>query len=156
MARIDYYRDPAAPKAHAIRVAVTVLVQDAAGRVLLIRRTDNDLYSIPGGQQEPGETLTGTAVREVEEETGFRVEVTELIGLYSDPEHVIAYGDGEVRQEFSICFRAHLLGGHPRTSAESSDVRWTDPAALADLSIHPSIRLRIGHGLARRGAPYYT
>lgn len=59
----------------------------------MIRRTDNDLYSIPGGQLEPGETVAGTAIREVREETGIECDVISLVGLYSNPKHVIAYDD---------------------------------------------------------------
>jgi ADP-ribose pyrophosphatase YjhB (NUDIX family) len=155
MARVDYYNDPNAPKANSIVVAVTAFVQDDTGRVLLIRRTDNDLYAIPGGAQEIGETLTQTVVREVQEETGLTVEVTGLIGIYSDPAHVIAFTNGEVRQEFSICFRAHPTGGQLRTSAESKEVLWVAFSQLATLNIHPSIRLRVTHGLERRTEPFY-
>ncbi|HEU5472035.1 MAG TPA: NUDIX domain-containing protein [Actinophytocola sp.] len=156
MARVDYYNDPHAPKANSIVVAVTAFVQDDTGRVLLIRRTDNDLYAIPGGAQEIGETLTQTVTREVQEETGLSVEVTGLIGIYSDPAHVIAFTNGEVRQEFSICFRARPTGGQLRTSTESSEVLWIAPTDLDRLNIHPTIRLRLNHGLAHRATTYYT
>ncbi len=156
MARVDHYRSPDAPAANSIVVAVTAVIQDDDGRVLLIRRTDNDLYSIPGGGVELGETLTQTVQREVLEETGINVQVTGLIGVYSDPEHVIEFTDGEVRQEFSICFRATPVGGELRTSDESKEVRWTDPADLDELHIHPTIRLRIHHGLEHRTEPYYS
>ncbi|MFC6005367.1 NUDIX hydrolase, partial [Streptomonospora nanhaiensis] len=76
MARRDYYYDPNAPAANSIAVAVSAFIQDDEGRILMIRRTDNDLYSIPGGQLELGETLTQAAVREVREETGIECEVT--------------------------------------------------------------------------------
>jgi ADP-ribose pyrophosphatase YjhB (NUDIX family) len=127
-----------------------------AGWLLLIRRTDNNLYSISGGGQEIGETISHTVVREVREETGIDVEVTGLIGIYTDPAHVIAYTDGEVRQEFSICFRARPVGGEPRTSTESSEVLWINRVDLPSLAIHPSIRLRIEHGYADRDQPYYS
>ncbi|TWP51262.1 NUDIX domain-containing protein [Lentzea tibetensis] len=156
MARVDYFHDPNAPKANSLRPAVSVFVQDDAGRVLMIRRTDNDRYAIPGGQQEVGETLAQAAVREVQEETGVDVEVTELVGLYSNPAHVIAYDDGEVRQEFSICFRARLLGGKLRTSSESKEVHWVSRDQLNELNIHPSIRLRLEHGYENRAMPYFT
>ena len=68
MARTDYYQDPNAPKANSMVVAVTAFVQDQAGRVLMIRRTDSGKYSIPGGGQEFGETISQTVVREVKEE----------------------------------------------------------------------------------------
>lgn len=156
MTRTDYYRDPAAPKANSIVVAVTAFVLDTDDRVLMIRRTDSGLYAIPGGAQEVGETIGQTVVREVKEETGIDVEPTELIGVYSDPEHVIAFTDGEVRQEFSICFRARPVRGELRTSDESSEVLWVDRADLAGLDIHPSIRLRVEHGYANRGRPYFS
>jgi 8-oxo-dGTP pyrophosphatase MutT (NUDIX family) len=156
MARRDYYRAPDAPPANSIVVAVTAFIQDAAGRLLMIRRTDNDLYAIPGGAQEVGETIAQTVVREVREETGITVDVTGLIGVYSDPAHVIAFSDGEVRQEFSLCFRARPVEGEPRTSSESKEVLWVEPAGLANLNVHPSIRLRIKHGFEHRAEPFYS
>jgi ADP-ribose pyrophosphatase YjhB (NUDIX family) len=156
MTRVDYYNDPNAPKANSIAVAVSAFIQDNKGRILMIRRTDNDLYSIPGGQLELGETLAEAAVREVREETGIECEVTGVIGLYSDPKHVIAYDDGEVRQEFSICFRAHVTGGTLRTSNESSEVLWSKPKELEQIKIHPSIKLRLQHALVEQWQPFYT
>jgi ADP-ribose pyrophosphatase YjhB (NUDIX family) len=155
MARIDYYRDPSAPRANSIVVAVTAFVLDERARVLMIRRTDSGRYAIPGGAQEIGESIGATVVREVAEETGIDVEPTGIIGVYADPEHVIAFSDGEVRQEFSICFRARLLGGTPRTSDESSEVVWVARNDLAGLDIHDSVRLRIEHGYAE-GEPYWA
>ncbi|WP_330272109.1 NUDIX domain-containing protein [Lentzea sp. NBC_00516] len=156
MARVDYFHDPNAPKANSLRPAVSAFVQDGTGRLLMIRRTDNDKYAIPGGQQEVGETLAQAATREVREETGIQVEITDLIGLYSNPAHVIAYDDGEVRQEFSICFRAVPVGGSLSTSSESKEVCWVELTELPRLDVHPSIRLRIGHGLDRRPRPYFA
>ncbi|MEV6612132.1 NUDIX domain-containing protein [Kutzneria sp. NPDC051319] len=156
MARKDFYDDATAPKANSITVAVSAVIQNSDGQLLLIRRTDNDLYSIPGGGQEIGETLAQTVVREVQEETGITVRVVELIGIYSDPKHVIGYTNGEVKQEFSICFRGQPVSGDLRVSSESSEVHWVDPSALDELNIHPSIRLRIGHGLAHLEKPYFS
>ncbi|ASO18927.1 ADP-ribose pyrophosphatase YjhB (NUDIX family) [Actinoalloteichus hoggarensis] len=156
MARTDYYQDPTAPQANSIVVAVTAVIQDETGRLLMIRRTDNDLYAIPGGAQDIGETISHTVVREVKEETGIDVEVQKITGIYTDPEHVIAYTDGEVRQEFSICFRAIPTGGELRTSNESKEVLWVEPDDLDALNIHPSIRLRITHGIERSGEPYFS
>ncbi|GAA3433379.1 NUDIX hydrolase [Kutzneria kofuensis] len=155
MPKRDYLDDPAAPKANSIVPAASAFVQDEAGRVLMIRRTDNDLWAIPGGGQDVGETIAQTAVRETLEETGIDIEITGLVGIYSNPAHVISYDDGEVRQEFSVCFRARPVGGEPQTSSESREVHWVEPADLDDLNIHPSVRLRIDHGLTGSAAPYY-
>jgi ADP-ribose pyrophosphatase YjhB (NUDIX family) len=156
MTRVDYYNDPNAPKANSIAVAVSAFIQDGEGRILMIRRTDNDLYAIPGGQLELGETLSQAVIREVREETGVDCEVIGVVGLYSNPKHVIGYDDGEVRQEFSICFRANSIGGDLHTSNESSEVRWVCGSQLKDLSVHPSILLRIEHALQGRDRPFFT
>lgn len=154
MPKQDHYNDPDAPRANSIVVAVTAVVRDPDGRVLMIERTDNGLWALPGGAQDIGETVSGTVRREVLEETGIEVEVTGLSGIYSDPAHVIAYDDGEVRQEFSLCFHARPTGGTPRPSSESRRVHWVDPEQIEQLNIHPSMRLRIEHGLQGREQPY--
>ena len=154
MPKRDYYNDPAAPKANSIVVAVTAAVRNAQGELLLIERTDNGLWALPGGAQDFGESVVQAARREVYEETGIDVEITGLSGIYSDPQHVIAYDDGEVRQEFSLCFHAKRVGGEPRSSSESSEARWVSPDSLKDLKIHPSMRLRINHALKQEPQPY--
>lgn len=154
MARTEYLDDPHAPKANSIVVAVTVFVVDDHDRVLLIRRTDNGLWAVPGGAQDFGEYIAETAVRETREESGIAIEVTGIVGIYTNPHHVMAYTDGEVRQQFSICFRARYLSGEPTPSDESSEVRWVTRDELDELPIHPSMRLRIDHGYQRSAEPY--
>ncbi|MFG3524892.1 NUDIX hydrolase [Nocardia nova] len=156
MGRTDYYNDPQAPDANTVKVAVSAVVRDSDGRILMIHRTDNDKYSIPGGGLEIGESVADAVVREVKEETGIDVEVTKLVGVFSNPRHVIAYDDGEVRQEFSICFLADPRGGELRTSAESREVKWVAPDDLNELDIHPSVLLRIRRGLSNADDPYFT
>ena len=156
MARTDYLDDPAAPKANSIVPAVSVVVPDDRGRILLIRRVDNNYWSIPGGGMEPGESVRRAASREVSEETGINCEVTGLVGIYSNPRHVAAYDDGEVRQEFSICLTARVLNGSLRTSSESSEVRFVPVADIAAYNIHQSIRMRISHYLEDRATPYVS
>lgn len=154
MARIEHFNNPNAPKPNSIVVAVTVFVQDEQGRVLLIQRTDNGLWALPGGAQDFGEYIAETAVRETREESDIEVEVTGVVGIYTNPNHVVEYSDGEVRQQFSICFRGRRLGGQPTTSKESSAVCWVSQDELDHLSIHPSMRLRIDHGFEKRSGPY--
>jgi 8-oxo-dGTP pyrophosphatase MutT (NUDIX family) len=103
-----------------------------------------------------GESITETAVREVREETGLHVEILRLTGTYTNPNHVMAYDDGEVRQQFSLCFVGRVIGGQIREDGvETKEVRWVDPATLDTLNIHPSMRLRIAHALdPDRKEPY--
>lgn len=156
MARIDYFNDPEAPPVNSVVPSVTVAIRDDEGRILLIHKVDNDLWALPGGGHDPGERITDTAVREVREETGLDVEIVRLVGTYTDPNHVMAYDDGEVRQQFSLCFEGKWIAGTPREDGtETKAVRWVDPCALDGLSIHPSMRLRIDHALdANRVTPY--
>jgi ADP-ribose pyrophosphatase YjhB (NUDIX family) len=155
VARIDYVNDPNAPKANSVVPSVTVGVQDDRNRVLLIHKIDNDLWALPGGGHDIGESIADTAVREVLEETGVQIEVTGIVGLYTNPNHVMAYDDGEVRQQFSICFSARMIGGTPREDGtETKEVRWVDADSLAALNIHPSMRLRIEHFLEKRPQPF--
>lgn len=154
MARIDYIDDPDAPDITSVVPSVVAVVEDHDGRILLIHKTDNQLWALPGGAHEKGESIRDTVIREVKEETGYDVEPTTITGTYTNPRHVIAYDDGEVRQQFSICFAARLTGGTRRTSSESSDVQWIPPSDLATLDMHPSMRQRIQHYLDRREQPF--
>lgn len=142
--RIDYFDDPHAPKANSLVPSVNCVVQNEVGEVLLIRRTDNGNWSLPGGAMDLGESLGQAAVRETLEETGINVKLTGVSGLYSDPRHVLEYtSNGEVRQEFSIVFTAEPVAGEPTPSSESSQVEWVPPDALADRPMHESMRKRL-------------
>lgn len=152
--RRDLLDDPNAPEANSLVPAASAVVVDDEGRILLHRRTDNEYWSIPGGAMKPGESIAETVVREVEEETGVEVEVQRILGVYSNPRHVSVYDDGEVRQQFSVCFLCRAVGGELRTSDESSEVRFVELGETEALEIHPSIRLRIQHYAEGRPEPY--
>jgi 8-oxo-dGTP pyrophosphatase MutT (NUDIX family) len=148
MARTDYYDDPKAPKVNSVVPAVTAFVQDSAGRILMERRTDNGRWGLPGGTHQAGESIAQTVIREVAEETGLRIEVDRMIGIYTDPKRVIAFSDGEVRQEFSMCFAAHVVGGELAVSPESSAVEWVALERLDQLDIAPTTRARIADAMS--------
>ena len=109
--RTDYYNDPNAPAPNSVVPSASAIVTDEHGRILLIKRRDNTLWALPGGGHDIGETIADTAVREVKEETGLDVKVTGLVGVYTNPRHVVAFTDGEVRQQFSLLFTTTVLGG---------------------------------------------
>ncbi|MGQ4469301.1 NUDIX domain-containing protein [Streptomyces violaceoruber] len=143
MGRRDYEDDPDAPAANSLVPAASAVVTDDAGRILLQRRVDNGMWALPGGAMNLGESLPECAVRETREETGLDVEVVGIVGTYSNPRHVFAYDDGEVRQEFSICFLARPVGGQLAVSDESTEVRWVDPAEVDDLPMVSGVRKRV-------------
>jgi ADP-ribose pyrophosphatase YjhB (NUDIX family) len=153
--RIDFYDDPAAPVANSLVPSVNVVVTNADGEVLLIQRSDNQNWAVPGGAIDLGESLVRAAVRETREETGIDCEITGLVGIYTDPKHVILYtSNDEARQEFSILLTAHATGGAPTRSDESSEVRWVPPTDLDGYPMDRSMRLRLGHFLGGRAEPY--
>ncbi|MDQ0931433.1 NUDIX hydrolase [Streptomyces turgidiscabies] len=143
MGRRDYEDAPDAPAANSLVPAASAVVVDSAGRILLQRRTDNGMWALPGGAMNLGESLPDCAVRETREETGYDVELTGIVGTYTNPGHVFAYDDGEVRQEFSVCFLARPVSGRLAVSEESTDVRWFEPSEVDALPMVPSIRKRV-------------
>ena len=154
MARTEYYDDPDAPVPNTLVVGVSAVLTDGEGRILLQRRADNELWALPGGGMDLDESVPEAARREVREETGYEVDITGLVGLYTDARHIIAYGDGEVRRQFNICLTARVVGGRMIISDESVDLRWIAPEEFDTLPMHRTQRLRLAHFLEDRERPY--
>src|SRR3954471_20780887 len=123
--RLDYLDDPDAPVANRLVPSVNIGVLNEQGELLLIRRTDNDNWAMPGGAMDIGETIAEAGVRETREETGIDCEIVRLVGASTSPRHVMEdTSSGEVRQECSLVFAARPTSGELATSSESSEVRW--------------------------------
>lgn len=92
--------------------AVAVIIFDEQKRILLQKRADVGLWTIPAGHVEPGETVEEAAVREVYQDTGLVVDPYRLIGVYSDPEsQTFEYPDGRLVQFVTSYFEAEITGG---------------------------------------------
>ena len=155
--RIDYYDSPEAPRANRLVPSVNVVVVNDASEILLIRRTDNGNWAVPGGAVDLGESVAQAAVRETLEESGIECAITGIVGIYSDPRHVILYtSNGEARQEFSIVLTARSVSGQPTPSSEASEVRWVPEAELRGYTMDRSMRIRINDFLSRSGSPVIT
>ena len=152
--RREYYDDPDAPTPNSLVVATSAVVTDDRGHILLQRRADSGNWALPGGGMEMTESLADAVIREVKEETGYDVEVTGLVGTYTDPRHIIAYSDGEARRQFNICYTARITGGELAISDESTEIRFVDPAEIDGLPVHPTQQLRLRHYLGDRDRPY--
>ena len=152
--RIDYHDDPDAPEPNSVVPAAVAVVAREDGAVLLIRRTDNGNWALPGGAIEMNESVADAAIRETFEETGIQVEVTGLLGIYTDPRHVIHFtSNDEVRREFSVVLTAQPVSGEPTPSTESSEVRWVPPADLGGYTMGRAMRKRVDDYL-RGGGPF--
>ncbi|HEY3512536.1 MULTISPECIES: NUDIX domain-containing protein [Kribbella] len=117
-----------------LRIGAAAAVMDGE-RLLLTRRTDNGEWCMPGGAIEPGERPAEAAERETYEETGLKVRVTGLVGVYSNPDVVVVYPDGDRVQIVGMVFRAEAVGGRAGASAEVSESRWCTAAEAAELSV---------------------
>ncbi|MBY0400390.1 NUDIX domain-containing protein [Myxococcota bacterium] len=135
---------------------------ERGSELLLMRRSDNGHWSLPGGFVEMGESVAAAARREVEEETGYSVEIGRLVGVYSDPaSQVVDYGrkkgagpDGADRRihVVNLCFLARALSaGQATTPDETLEIGFFDPRRLPEPLV-PIQRIRIEDGLAGREA----
>ena len=104
------------------------------GKVLVVRRARNpalNLYTLPGGAVETGETMTEAVIREVREETALEIVPVALAG---NREAIVRDGQGHVERHFVIlCFAARWLSGEPLLNEELDDARWLAPAELSGL-----------------------
>ena len=141
--RIDYYYRDDAPAANSIRPAAAVAILNARRELLMLRRRDSGKWTMPGGTLEFGESMTECALREVREETGLAVAITDIIGTYTDPNIRIAYSDGEVRQEFTIVYYGEAQGGDVRLDDESSRFSWVPLEEVTSLPLADSQKRRL-------------
>lgn len=105
----------------AFRVVSGIVVEDVATRVLLLRRTGEGTWGLPGGGVHLGETWEQAAVRECREETGWEVELRGLLGIYSDPEtQTHRYPDGKSVQFYGVVFLATAVRQSAAPDGEAS------------------------------------
>ena len=115
------------------KIAVNALVFNEQGEVLLVKRTDNGLWCIPGGHVDLGETLAQACFRELFEETGLKGEVVKLVGIYSDPKNSLHIAQGPEWHTVRVSFQCRIIGGTVTTSDETSEVGYFDPDHLPAL-----------------------
>ena len=112
-------------------------------KVLLTRRTDNGRWCLPGGGIDSGESAAEACEREALEETGLVVQVTKLVGVYSSPDVVIEYADGNRYQPLTMAYETSVLGGELQLSPETTvfDYFAVDALDRIDLMEHTQERI---------------
>ena len=114
----------------------SAIVFDAAKqKVLLTRRTDNGRWCLPGGRIDPGESAAEACAREVLEETGLEVCVGRLVGVYSDPNYLIEYADGERCHVFALHFEVEVTGGTLGISEETTEYGYFSQDEMAGIDL---------------------
>jgi ADP-ribose pyrophosphatase YjhB (NUDIX family) len=131
-----------------------VLLSPARDRVLLTRRADNGQWCLPGGAIDPGESAAEGCEREFLEETGLRVRVLRLTGVYSDPDQLVVYPDGTRIQIVALNFEVELIGGEIGSSAETTEVGFFPLIDVRKMELFHSHTLRIRDVLSGKEAAF--
>ena len=116
------------------------VIPNERGEILAVRRTDNSLWTLPGGYADIGETTTNTIVREVREETGLAVEPVNAIGVYSDMPMMLALmPNNDIAHNIGIAFECRVTGGELHADGvETSDIAYMSPDDFLAQSFLPT------------------
>ncbi|HEX2623372.1 MAG TPA: NUDIX domain-containing protein [Phototrophicaceae bacterium] len=131
-----------------------IIFDPAREKILLTRRTDNGRWCIPGGGMEAGESLIEACEREAWEETGLRVRVTRLIGVYSTPHRILEYSDGNRKQLVAHSFEAEVLSGELTLNEEVSEFGYFTPEEIVGLDFMEHHRERLEDALKPAGTTF--
>lgn len=138
-----------------LRVGCSAVIFDATGaRVLLTRRTDNGRWCLPGGAMDAGESASEAIIREVWEETGLHVQVIKLAGIYTTPNRITRYADGNQVQYVSLSFIGQVTGGVLQLSEETTAFGYFTPLEIQQLDIMEHHWPRIEDVLAGQEAAF--
>ena len=102
-------------------------------RVLLIKRADSDLWALPGGFHDLGETPVKCAARECAEETGLEIIITRLLGIFSSNNYKYVHYRWKDNEIVHILFAGELMGGEEKTSIETKEIGWFPESGLPKL-----------------------
>lgn len=134
-----------------------VIFDGSREKILLTRRSDNGKWCLPGGRMEAGESAAETAERETLEETGLKVTVTKLVGIYTSPDWVITYANtpGQFLQLVAMCFEAKIVGGELGLSNETSEFGWFTPEETKTMDLVDHHPQRIADAMENRPEAFF-
>ena len=139
-----------------LRAGASALIFDQGReKVLLTRRADNGLWCLPGGGMDPGESAEETCIREALEETGLHVRVTRLVGVYTSPDIMIRYADGNRIQPVAFSFEAEIVGGELGLSDETIAFGYFPVDQLETIDLWAHHRQRIQDAVKNRQAAFF-
>ena len=144
---------PRISKQGKIRLGCSAAIFDEKGRLLLTKRSDNGQWCLPGGAVDPGETVTEAIEREVWEETGLRVRVKRLVGIYSYSDQLVIYPDGNKIQVVALHFEVEATGGEAGLSDEVSDFGYFSLQEMEGLEFLGRHKERILDTFGKYGEP---
>ena len=137
-----------------LRLGCAVAIFDGSGSLLLTQRQDNGQWCLPSGGMEPGESAAEAAERETRKETGLEVRVTTLVGVYSSPDFLIKYPDGNHFKIVSLLFLAEVVGGRLGLSDETTAYGFFDQRGALELDVIETHQQRVADAFAFSGVPF--
>lgn len=120
-----------------------VIFDEAREKVLLTRRADNGRWCLPGGHMESGESAAEACEREVWEETGLTVRAKRLLGVYSNPDQLVVYKDGNKAFFVVLNFEVEIVEGEVGLSDETTAFGWYSPGDMETMQVHANHKLRV-------------
>jgi ADP-ribose pyrophosphatase YjhB (NUDIX family) len=131
-----------------------VIFNDDQTKILLTCRADNGKWCLPGGMIEAGESVSEACEREVFEETGLKVRVSRLTGVYSNPHQVAVYPDGKQAHYVILNFETMLVSGKPGSGNETTAVKWFTVVDAFTLDLFHDHADRISDAIACQDAAF--
>ncbi|HET9911676.1 MAG TPA: NUDIX domain-containing protein [Anaerolineales bacterium] len=126
---------PRLAKEGKLRVGCSAAIFDEHKRILLTRRADNGQWCLPSGLMESGESAAEACEREVFEETGLKVRVKRLVGVYSYPDQLVVYPDGNKAHIVALHFEAEVGSGELGLSDETTDFGYFTLEEMQDMEL---------------------
>ncbi|HCP23398.1 MAG: NUDIX domain-containing protein [SAR202 cluster bacterium] len=120
-----------------------IIFDESRERFLLTRREDNGRWCLPGGGMDPGESAGEACVREIWEETGLEARITKLVGIYTTPDLLVEFPDGNRIQPVAFSFEAEITGGELGLSDETTDFGWYTVAEMESMDVMENHVVRI-------------
>ncbi|MGE5248889.1 MAG: NUDIX domain-containing protein [Bacteroidota bacterium] len=151
MARTEVRYGPRLGREGRIRLGCSGVIFDAEReKVLLTRRTDNGMWCLPGGAMDPGESAEEACIRELWEETGLKTRVARLIGVYSNPDQLVIYPDGNKAHIVALSFEAEVTGGELGLSSETTEVGYFTLEQIQGMELIGQHRQRVEDAFANQ------
>ena len=108
--------------------------------ILLHKRADGDVWSLPGGQMNLGESISQCLLRELREELNINVQIIRLIGIYTSPKVIFEFPNGDVFQSFVVAFLCKAKNDKITLSQESKSFKWIKLYELKKLKTLPFVK----------------
>lgn len=137
-----------------IRLGCTAIIFDENKRVLLTRRTDNGQWCLPGGAMDSGESAAEACIREMWEETGLHVRVKRFVGIYSDPNQLVIYPDGNKAFVVALSFEVEIVGGELGLSNETTDAGFFSVTEMETMTMLGNHKLRVEDALLNQAEAF--